>query len=361
MRTAGLLLLVALLGSCHGRRAGLRLPGSEFRLVTASPEDPGVLLSPPVVHAYNRDPIAFAIPVRGTGGSNCRLGGEMYQLRVTRKEAVLQLGSPGKWQDLLAQWDEVGNQAVESKVHEILSAPELLEQRGCLDAASALRVRQLLRETLPMRPQQGLFAMYWHRLGSGAFDLRPGLRLKIVRAHFNKPADERKSPIDGYAGLTTVPYDCVEDAAGRVTLARHPVTVFAPESMRGKVREAPQDLLRLPSRPVYRFLMQTSFLRTGTKRVAILLGTERVSDMRGLESKLAADPAMACAALTAGTRAAVCVPFEGDVTVSPEVRVTVNGAARTLGRDGAGFVAGSEGSVACPAAADVGRAVAAGG
>lgn len=310
----------------------MRLPGSEFRLVTTTPEDPGVLLSPPVVHEYDRNPITFAIPVRGgngSGGPNCQLGGEMYQLRLSKTQAVLQLGSPAKWQDLLAQWDQLTNRVVESKVNEILSAPELLEQRGCLDAASALRVRQLLRETLPMRPQQGLFAVYGHRLGSGAFDLRPGLRMKVVRAHFSKPPGERKSTVDGYLGLTTVSYDCVEDEAGWVTLQRRAETAFEPESMRGKVREAPQDLLRLPPRPVYRFLMHTSFLRTGIKRFAILLGTERVAEMRGLEEKLAADPAMPCAALTAGTsKKAVCVSFEGDVTVSPEVQVTVNGTSR---------------------------------
>jgi hypothetical protein len=113
-----------------------------------------------------------------------------------------------------------------------------------------------------------------------------------------------------------------------VTLARQAGTAFEPESMRGKVKEASQDTLRLPSRPVYRFLMQTSFLRTGTKRFAILLGSERVSEMRTLEAKLAADPSAPCGALTSGTRRAVCVSFEGDVTVSPEVAVTVNGAPR---------------------------------
>lgn len=327
VRIAWLLLLFAMLGACHRQRTGLRLPGNEFRLVTTPPDDPGVLLPPPVVHAYDRDPITFAIPVRTKRGSNCQLGGDVYQLRLTRNQALLQLGSPGKWQDLLAQWDEPGNRAVESKVNEILAAPEVLEQRGCLDAASALRVRQLLRETLPMRPQQGLFAMYGHRAGSGAFDLRPGMRLKIVRAHFSKPAEQRKSPADGYIGLTTVSYDTAEDAAGWVTLQRSGIA-FEPETIRATVREVPQDMLRVPTRPVYRFLMQTSYLRSGVKRFAILLGSERVSQMRDMERKLAADPGAACATITAGVAKGVCLSFEGDVTVSPEVQVTVNGASR---------------------------------
>ncbi|BDC48360.1 hypothetical protein F183_A06760 [Bryobacterales bacterium F-183] len=289
-----------------------------------------MLLPPPVVHEYARTPITFAIPIRkrGAAGTDCQLGGDVYRMRVEPKQVVLELGSPAKWQDLLAQWDQLSNRVVESKVSEILAAPELLEQRGCLAAESALRVRQLLRETLPMRPQQGLFAVYGHRVGSGAFDLRPGLRLKVVRARFSKPAEQRKSSIDGYIGLTTVSYDVAEDAAGWVTLQRSGVA-FEPESMRATVRDAvPQDMLRLPSRPVYRFLMQTSYLRSGVKRFAILLGTQRVSEMRALEAKLAADPAVPCATLTSSAAKAVCVSFEGDVTVSPEVQVTVNGVSR---------------------------------
>lgn len=264
------------------------------------------MLPPPVV---NRQ-LEFVIPVRAGAeqGAPCRVAGDAFELRIEGGKALLRLLKMGEWAELLA-------------------APELLEQRKCLPAAAAIEVKQLLRATLPLKPEQSLYGAYGYRAGGEGLDLRAGVRLKLVRAHFDKLPAARKSALDGYVGLTSVDWDCVEDDRGRVGFRRAGV-----EAKPATIRASREDLefgRSARALLVYRLLMLTHYLRSGTKRAALVIGASSVAQMRGIEKRLRESPGESCSALVSGTKG-VCFSFEGEVTVSPEVLVRVNGEPKAL-------------------------------
>lgn len=206
---------------------------------------------------------------------------------------------------------------------DIAGAIEALEQKNCFSAEMAKK----LREGVGMRPEQSLYAAYGYRAGSEGLDLRGGVRLKIVRAHFDRLPAQRKSALDGYVGLTTVSFDSFADARGRVGF-RYQGVEAKPES----VRAIGEDLAfgeAARALPVYRLLMLTHYLKSGTKRAALVLGTSSLAEMRELENRLRGNPGESCAELV-GRSKGVCFSFEGEVTVSPEVLVRVNGELKGL-------------------------------
>jgi hypothetical protein len=206
---------------------------------------------------------------------------------------------------------------------DVPTAIEGLEEKNCISAEVAKR----LREGVGMRPEQSLYAAYGYRAGSEGLDLRSGVRLKIVRAHFDRLPAQRKSALDGYVGLTTVSFDSFEDSRGRVGF-RYQGVESKPESV-GAVGEDLAFGKEARVMPVYRLLMLTHYVKSGKKRAALVLGTKRVAEMRGLEKRLRENPGESCASLVGGSKGA-CFSFEGELTVSPEVLVRVNGEARAL-------------------------------
>lgn len=297
------LVVVLLLAGCR-HRSGLPFDGSAFRLVGQG--GGGLMLPPPVVSQSGQKELLFSIPVKAgvVKGAECRVANEFFELKVEGGRAELRMRQM-------------------ENVEELLAAPDLLVQKRCLADASV----QLLRETIPMRPELGLYGAYGYRAGGEGLDLRAGVRLKIVRAHFDRLAAERKSALDGYVGLTTVSFDSFEDERGRVGF-RYQGVDAKPDS----VRAIGEDLAFGKGArvlPVYRLLMLTHYLKSGTKRAALVLGTSSVAEMRGLEKRLRENPGESCAALVARSKG-VCFSFEGEVTVSPEVLVRVNGEVKAL-------------------------------
>ncbi len=297
------LVVIFLLAGCR-HRGGLPLEGTAFRLV--GKEGVSLMLPPAVVGTAGQKKFVFSIPVKaGTvKGAECRVANEFFELRVEGGRAKLRM------------------QPMEN-VEELLAAAEVLAQKNCLTDGAA----QLLRETIPMRPELGLFGAYGYRPGGEGLDLRAGVRLKIVRAHFDRLPAQRKSALDGYVGLTAVSFDSFEDEQGRVGF-RYQGVDAKPDS----VRAVGEDLAFGKSAralPVYRLLMLTHYLKSGTKRAALVLGARSVAEMRGLEARLRENPGESCAALVARSKG-VCFSFEGEVTVSPEVLVRVNGDAKAL-------------------------------
>lgn len=206
---------------------------------------------------------------------------------------------------------------------DVPTAIEGLEEKNCISA----EVAKKLREGTGLRPEQSLYAAYGYRAGSEGLDLRGGVRLKIVRAHFDRLPAQRKSALDGYVGLTTVSFDSFEDARGRVGF-RYQGVEAKPDS----VRAIGEDLAFGKAArvlPVYRLLMLTHYLKSGTKRAALVLGARSLAEMRELEKRLRQNPGESCAELV-GRSKGVCFSFEGEVTVSPEVLVRVNGELKGL-------------------------------
>jgi hypothetical protein len=329
-------LVAATLAGCHRSRA-LVPDNSPFRIVTRN--GASALLSPPVVDSYDQTPLSFSTPLPGVKaaklrGRQCRIANDLFDLAIAggrNSQVTLRMPPAQKWEGLLATWDQLDNRTVEASLDELLAGPEVLEQRRCLPTASALQVRQFLRETIPMRPMDGLYSAYGHRPGSGALDLRSGLRLSIQRAHFSLPPERRKSTIDGYAGITTARYDCVQGAKGRLTF-RFAGADYSTDALKQSLASGFKDLefaKDAAPRLVYRSFFLTHYVRAGIRRSAIIAGASTIEEMRTVERKLRDNPGTSCDSLTGGT-ANVCIAFEGDVTVSTEVQIIVNGETRYL-------------------------------
>ena len=55
----------------------------------------------------------------------------------------------------------------------------------------------------------------------------------------------------------------------------------------------------------------------------MILGASNVGRMQEMESRISANPGIGCDGLIGGSDS-TCVPLEGDVTVSPEIEVSIN-------------------------------------
>ena len=191
-----------------------------------------------------------------------------------------------------------------------LSLPERLESRGCLSVGSAIELRRILRDAVPSRPGQDLYPSYGYRPGGLGLDLRPGVRLKVQRAHFEGSGRTVKDLI----GTSTAYYEFQGLRFSR------PVV----ELSSGKLQGVKLDVtLNAPPQPIYRLYFLTSFLKRGLRRSALLLGAGSVSRLQELERRITANPAVGCEELDS----AACISFEGEVSVSAQISVIVNGAA----------------------------------
>lgn len=191
------------------------------------------------------------------------------------------------------------------------NAPEMLETRGCLGTGSAVDLRRILLDAVPVRPGQDLYPSYGYRAGGLGPDVRPGVRLKVQRAHFQGEGRTIKDLL----GTSTIYYESrVADARGRVSFARPTI-----EFDNGKVHV--DAAMQAPPRPIYRLYFLTSFLKTGVRRSALILGVPSLSRLQQMERQITANPAVGCEELDP----TACVSFEGDVSVSAEVLITING------------------------------------
>lgn len=309
-----------------------RLSGTEYKLITFNGYP--VLLPPPVVDRYKETPLSIPVALQAKSkalvkAGKCIVSNDLFQLRFDRRSqgtGVLELPAMARWQTLLEMWDQPGSNEIDQKLQQVLDGPEVLEKRGCLGAGTALAVRQLLRDSLPMLPSQGLFREYGYKPGSGGLDLRPGVRLTIQRAYFKDGARPNGKSLDGYIGVSTALYDCVEDAAGRAAFQPLGVKYSTDElRSRSKGREAEASLARV-ARPkrLYRLLFLTLNVPTGVKRSVLIVGASTMAEMEAGERQLSRDAGQSCGELAARGRL-TCISFGDDVTVTPEVRVTVNG------------------------------------
>ena len=324
MRFRFMLMGLLLLASCS-RRARVLLPGTQYRIANLG--DHGLTLPPPVANLSTDKALTlnFAVAL-GPSKKDCVESNDLFSIRIDRKSRQLALTMPSliAWQSILPQWEQPDNREIEQKIEAILNAPETLESRGCLSIGSAIQLRQILRDAIPMRPGFDLYTAYGYRAGGLGLDLKPGVRLKVQRAHFNSPlpVNGRRSILD-LIGTSTVYYECRLDRRDRIAFTK-PSVEYDSDKVKEALAKGWEDtsFARLARpQPVYRLFFLTSFLKKGVRRSALVLGAPSVARMQAMERQIAANPAIGCEELGGGS----CISFDGDVSVSAEVQVTING------------------------------------
>jgi len=325
LNPAGTCLGLLLLANC-ARHPRVVPPGTEFKIVHV--QNHGLILPPPVSDLPRTEPFSFKFPVAlGAAKKPCLETNDLFNIHVDRKSRQLAITLPSLsiWQSILPLWEQPDQAETHQKIAAILNAPLQLENQGCLSPASAVNLRQILRDAIPTRPGLDLDPSYGSNSAGLGLELKFGVRLKVQRAHFKgpPPADGKRTITD-LAGISTVYYECQLDSRERIAFGK-PTLQFDSEALKARLAKGWEDTQfarQARPEPIYRLFLLTSFVKKGLKRSALVLGAAGVTQMQSLDRQIAANPAVGCDEL----KGAACVSFEGDVTVSSEIRVTINGA-----------------------------------
>jgi len=328
-KTAGTCVAFVLVAGC-ARHLRVVPPGERFRIVQS--QNRNLILPPPVADLPANEPFSFRFPVGlGSSRDNCGDSNELFNIRVDRKKRQLAITLPaiGVWQGILPKWEQPDQIETHQRIAAILNSPQSLEKQGCLSESSAVTLRQILRDAIPSRAGLDLDPSYGYSPAGVGLELKSGVRLKIQRAHFRglRPANGER-PFKDLDGISTVYYECQLDSRERILFGK-PSVQYDSDKLKALLTKGWEDTQfarQARPQPIYRLFLFTSFLKKGVKRSALVLGASGVTQMQALDRQIASDPSIGCDEL----KAASCTSFEGDVTVSSEIRVTVNGKAEYL-------------------------------
>lgn len=237
----------------------------------------------------------------------------------------LTMPSPETWvHNIEARMDPPSDQGTE-ELFAFLADLDKLQAEGCFPDIR-VSIRDLILQSLPMRPDDSLFNGYGYLAGRTGLALKAGMRLRIDRAHFRRPepGQQQHTP-QLFLGVSTV-YFRVLDNRGKLRFRQHGITAYRPTSLVKRVLHQNSDLALsfIEEETYFRLLFNTLFLPQKHFRSAAIVGAERSSDLDELDEELHAHPEEDCKATAARYRA-VCFEFEGDVTVTPQIKVELNG------------------------------------
>jgi hypothetical protein len=207
-----------------------------------------------------------------------------------------------------------------------LTKLDQLRSSGCLEE-SVDALRSSILESLPTKPEQGLLNAYNYRGGRSSIDLKPDIRLKIERAYFaGEESIEAQSAAKNFKGLSRSYFDVKSDGAGRISFARIGAIKFSPASLAHTDEQGKRDLAvgSLGPQSCYHLFFYSYLVPAHRKRSATIIGGASESQLEAVETKLRANPEQDCEEAAAGSTIS-CFEFQGFVTVSAEVSVSVNG------------------------------------
>jgi hypothetical protein len=325
-----LILLQLCLSACRTARPLTVVPAT-YRIAASG--DDHLLLPPPVPLNYTESDVIrvrINVLVRPRSGS-CVVDGPLFRLApAAEKEGGLELTLPSlkSWREqLLAAQNPSRSDAFLGEIGEFFDGMRALVKKGCLPAGTLLPVRDLILASVPIRPDQGLFASYGYWAGKGAMDLRPGLRLEVERAYYrDTDVSAAAKTLANYIGTSTATYDIVEKQGRNIQFHLIGVEHKPQELAKRRDRGIPDFTLAhlAGAAPFYRLLLASDFVPERIKRSALLIGSTSADRINAVTNQFHAHHDLGCADLTHGGDV-LCVEFDGEVTVSPQVQVVVNG------------------------------------
>ena len=318
LKPACVLCLALLLAgpACSVRRRG----SDAYRLVRAGSRT--VLLTPAVPE--NLDSAAPAtLRMAATSArdrSGCSVAGDLFSLAPAGRAWLIRLPALRLWQA-----DERGRD-LQDQFEAFLSGVEMLGTK-CYGRDGSVPLVRFIEEAAPGPPSAALFFRYRHRVGDGFFDLAPGIRLKLQRAHFRPNATQ---DLASYLGTTTIGYDCVSARGGGIAFRPEPV-LRDPATLAIHPEALPEFLLpgRTHRRPFYRIFLMNDFVPQHFQRAAILVGAQTRTHLDEITRALKARPEIACTEKI--FEGVDCLSFEGRITASVEVRALVKAVPKNFG------------------------------
>jgi hypothetical protein len=302
--------------------------GPEFRI---QPLNGGYIVVPPNIPESH--PMNASIVLRQAGGSSkvdsplCTASKGPFNLKpdaAASDDSLISLPPPEDWVEKLEHRANIEEQGPIETLNQFLEALILSQETGCF--AAKPRIRDYVMQSIPMRPSENLFNAYGYRIDRGGLDLKPGLRLKIERAYFRR-ADkgEESTSVGNYLGTSTVSFSVAGDGGGIVNFALINQLQFSPHSIANEVRDGTRDLdLRdLPSNR-YRLLFYTYVVPREHGIAAAIVGAQELTRLDSLEEQVRGNGDRGCASIALAQKEN-CVEFEGFVTLSAQINISING------------------------------------
>ncbi len=152
------------------------------------------------------------------------------------------------------------------------------------------------------------------QLRTGSVDLQPQMEMRIERAYY-------RNGKTGYLGTDVARYQV--RPRGGLRLARVESNVTGRPATDRRV----QDLVRGSQRRArfYRYYYAVVFNQKDDTRGSVVIGTSSIQELDRLGAQLLADPESVC-----GPKSPHCTVFPANTTVSLQMAIVVNGAARTV-------------------------------
>ncbi len=239
----------------------------------------------------------------------CSVASGLFHLSVVK-------GSSSEWIGTLPslhEWQEsVASGSFHQEFEGFLDQIGKLADAGCLPADRAALVAQAVRESVPIRAHETHYYRYDYRLGTGSIDLGPGMRLKIERAEFD--------PFGKFQDTSTVYYRITRDSRGAIR--------FGLEEAHPK-RAVGASLLdrTLAARDTGMFYCRLFFpgklVPPNLNYAAMVIGTRSRKHLEEVTRTIQTRPESGCSA--SAEKEIDCTLFQGSVSVSGEIGVTVNG------------------------------------
>jgi hypothetical protein len=292
------------------------------------------LLLPPSIpdNQPSGETIQVKLPGRMVPGSDCSAARGPFRLESDKEiPSSLQIHMPSldRWLSDLQGKTEPDSSAEVEDLEAFLVDVDRLQSEGCF-SGSAIPVRDLILQSLPIRPQEGYYTQYGYRLGQSGMDMKPGIRLKVERAYFRPPASgEDQYGEKTFQGLSVEYFDVERASDGKTAFRRSGAIQYSPADLVGTALQGPRDfdVDRLPPEPRYRLFFYTFMVAEKRRRAAAIIGAREIGSLDAIDQQLRANPRQDCR-IASASRGATCFDFHGFVTLSTQISVEVNGKTR---------------------------------
>ncbi len=184
-----------------------------------------------------------------------------------------------------------------------------LEAGGCISARERMAIEQVARESVPAAVHETMYFRYDDEGGGGFIDLEPGMRLKVERAHF--------APSGKFQGTSTVYYQIVLDSHGAIgfRLTEASATSSASPNLQDRALDGRGAAYE-------RLFFLGKLVPPNLNYSAMVVGTRSRDRLEAITREFQTRAERGCPSGAEGE--VECTLFQGSVTVSAELRVTIN-------------------------------------
>jgi hypothetical protein len=330
---SGLLCTVVMQTGCATKKP-VASPYGPFRLLSLN--DDSLLLTPAIPENHANDTAVNVILAGGAATlsmpTNCSVERGPFRLEQATNDAGpirLTMPAPTRWLgDLQGREEPDAGDDVEA-LYSILADADQLQQKGCF-AGAGTSIRDFIRQSVPMRPNESLFNAYGYRVERSSLELKPGMRLKIERAYF-RPAEagEEERAEKNFTGVSAMYFDVELTSDGLTRFLQVGDIQYSPKSVAQTVQQGRRDLGLRESPPElhYRLLFYTYLVPKKSQRSAAIIGSRDAGQLDELDRELRVQSDENCTTASAAHKV-TCFEFDGFVTLSCQISVELNGKAK---------------------------------